>query len=43
MVTVNDIVTIDLDQALQDGNSPFKACKPYIGLIKKYANQQGSE
>lgn len=43
MVTVDDIVTVDLDQAIQEWDSPFKACAPYIDTFKKYAWQHGRE
>ncbi|KAI0743489.1 lysozyme-like protein [Daedaleopsis nitida] len=41
MVSVNDIVATDLDDALKDPNSPFQACKSYISTFKKYADQHG--
>ena len=42
MVRVEDVAVVDLDQALQDPNSPFKACKPFLSLIKKHAWDHGS-
>ncbi|RPD74292.1 lysozyme-like protein, partial [Lentinus tigrinus ALCF2SS1-7] len=41
MVTVDDIVTVDLDDAVKQSGSPFKACEPYISTFKKYANEHG--
>ena len=42
-VTVNDVITVDLGAALNDPNTPFKACSPYIDLFYKYAGEHGSE
>ena len=35
-VRVQDLITVSLSVALQNPNSPFKACGPYIGLFEKY-------
>ena len=40
-VTVNDVVTVNLYDALKDPNSPFTACSPYIDTFYKYASQHG--
>ncbi|CDO77312.1 Glycoside Hydrolase Family 23 protein [Trametes cinnabarina] len=40
-VKVSDIVTVDLQDAIKDPNTPFKACSDYIDLFVKYANQHG--
>ena len=42
-VTVSDIVTVELADAVQDPNSPFKACSAYIDTFYKYASQHGRE
>lgn len=42
-VTVNDVVTVNLYDALKDPNTPFKACSKYIDTFVNYANQHGSE
>ncbi|KAI8993036.1 lysozyme-like domain-containing protein [Trametes punicea] len=41
MVKVSDIVSVDLQDAVKDANSPFKSCEPYIDLFTQYANQHG--
>ena len=41
-VTVNDVVTVNLYDALKDPNTPFKACGEYIDTFVNYANQHGS-
>lgn len=40
-VTVHDIITTPLGTALQDPNSPFKACGPYIHLFETYGGMYG--
>ncbi|EIN11855.1 lysozyme-like protein [Punctularia strigosozonata HHB-11173 SS5] len=40
-VTVNDIKAASLETALDSSSSPFHACKDYIGLFTKYANENG--
>ncbi|EJD02769.1 glycoside hydrolase family 23 protein [Fomitiporia mediterranea MF3/22] len=35
-VSVNDLVTKDLSEAVSEDNSPFKACSEYIDLFNKY-------
>lgn len=37
-VRVKDLITVSLDVALQDKNSPFKACTDYISLFEKHGN-----
>ncbi|RDX55089.1 lysozyme-like protein [Lentinus brumalis] len=39
MVTVDDVVTVPLDQAVKESGSPFKACAAYIDTFTKYANE----
>lgn len=41
MVTVDQVSSMSLDTALQDPNSPFQACKPYLSIFDKYAQQTG--
>ncbi|KAH9931064.1 lysozyme-like protein [Epithele typhae] len=41
MITVDQIVTVELSDALKDNNSPFKACSKYIDTFYKYASQHG--
>ncbi|KAJ7583936.1 glycoside hydrolase family 23 protein [Mycena floridula] len=41
LVKVSDIVAMDLDEALQSKDSPFQACKNYVGLFKKHAADNG--
>lgn len=36
MVKVSDLVTVDLSTAIQDSNSPFKACQEFIPFFEKY-------
>ncbi len=43
MVTVDDVVTVPLDQAVKESGSPFKACAAYIDTFTKYANEHNSE
>jgi hypothetical protein len=40
-VKVSDIITVDLATAVQDPNSPFTACTPYVELFETYAGQHG--
>lgn len=40
-VTVHDIITIPLGTALQDPNSPFRACAPYVHLFEQYGGAYG--
>lgn len=42
-VTVDDLVVVDLADALQDPNSPFKACEQYLDLFQQYGGQYGCE
>jgi len=38
---VSDLVVESLSSALENPNSPFKACKAYLSLFNKYADQYG--
>lgn len=40
---VTDIVTTDLGQALNDPNSPFKACSAYVGFFYEASGAYGSK
>ncbi|KAL0576293.1 hypothetical protein V5O48_005702 [Marasmius crinis-equi] len=40
-VQVGDLKVVDLSAALQDSNSPFTACAPYIDKFVQYGNQYG--
>ncbi|OJT10454.1 hypothetical protein TRAPUB_13053 [Trametes pubescens] len=40
-VQVTDIVTTDLGQALNDPNSPFKACSAYVGFFYEASGAYG--
>ncbi|KAJ7282986.1 lysozyme-like protein [Mycena rebaudengoi] len=40
-VTVDELKVVDLTEALKSGDSPFKACAPYVGMFYKYAGQFG--
>jgi len=35
-VTVDQLIVADLDQAITEPGTPFKACAPYISLFKQY-------
>lgn len=41
VVHVDDLKYVDLDTALQSGNSPFKACSTYVNLFKKHGKANG--
>ena len=41
-VEINDLVTMDLSEALKDPNSPFKNCQAYVSLFEQYGKQTGS-
>jgi hypothetical protein len=41
-IRVSDVISKDLPTAVQDPNSPFKACSAYINFFVKYGNQYGS-
>ncbi|KZV82589.1 lysozyme-like protein [Exidia glandulosa HHB12029] len=38
-LTVDQIVYVDLDKALEDSKSPYHACEQYIDIFKKYGQQ----
>ncbi|KAK1235598.1 hypothetical protein PQX77_001191 [Marasmius sp. AFHP31] len=40
-VQVSDLKVVDLSHALEDPNSPFKACGPYIDKFVQYGNEAG--
>jgi hypothetical protein len=40
-VQVKDLITVDLQSAVNSGNGPFGACKAYIHLFEKYGGQYG--
>jgi len=40
-VTIDDIVVVDLNEAIQQDGSPFKACAPFVGLFNQYAAEFG--
>lgn len=40
-VTVNDLITKDLSTAIQEPNSPFKACSSFVDLFEQYAKENG--
>ncbi|KAF7428259.1 hypothetical protein PC9H_007480 [Pleurotus ostreatus] len=40
-VRVEDIKTVDLNQALQDPGSPYQACQPFVPIFQKYGGQFG--
>ncbi|OCH89780.1 hypothetical protein OBBRIDRAFT_793932 [Obba rivulosa] len=40
-VTVTDLVVVDLADALDDPNTPFKACEPYLDLFQQAGDQYG--
>ncbi|EMD39344.1 glycoside hydrolase family 23 protein [Gelatoporia subvermispora B] len=40
-VTVDDLIVVDLADALQDPNSPFQACQQYLSLFQQYGGQYG--
>lgn len=41
-VTMQDIVSTDLNAALQQSGTPFTACSPYVWAFYQYGNQFGS-
>ncbi|KAJ6596661.1 glycoside hydrolase family 23 protein [Mycena sp. CBHHK59/15] len=40
-ITVNDIVAVDLTDALKSPSTPFSACSKYVQYFEKYGNQYG--
>ena len=40
---MKEVIAKDLNEALQDPNTPFKACKPYVSLFEQYGNQFGGK
>jgi len=40
-VQIDDLVTMDLGEALKDPKSPFKACSKYLSLMEKAADKHG--
>ena len=40
-VTINDVVTVDLNEAIQKPNSPFKACQDFVWAFQQYGNENG--
>jgi hypothetical protein len=40
-ITVNDIVAVDLSQAVKEPGTPFSACGQFVSLFEKYADQYG--
>lgn len=42
-MTIKDVVTKDLQAAVNEPNSPFKNCAPYISIFEQFGNQFGSE
>jgi len=40
-VQVKDLITVPLGAALQNPESPFKACAAFIGLFEKYGGMYG--
>lgn len=42
-VKVDEIITQELSSAVQDPNSPFKACEAYVPLFEQYGGQFGSK
>jgi len=40
-VRVDQLIAPDFDAALADDSTPFKQCRPYLSLFKKYANEHG--
>lgn len=41
-MTMDDIISSDLAWAVQQDNSPFKACKEYVWAFTQYGEQYGS-
>ena len=39
MVRVEDVAVVELDQALQDPNSPFQACSAYVSQFYQYGGE----
>ena len=42
-VKLDDLVMVNLSEALQDPDSPFKNCEPYLPLFNQYGDQTGSK
>ncbi|KAL1674105.1 glycoside hydrolase family 23 protein [Schizophyllum commune] len=40
-VTINDVVTVDLNEAIQKPDSPFKACQDFVWAFQQYGNENG--
>ncbi|THH32276.1 hypothetical protein EUX98_g1926, partial [Antrodiella citrinella] len=40
-VTPQDLITVSLSDAVNEPNSPFASCKPFLATFEQYANQQG--
>ncbi|EPQ57386.1 lysozyme-like protein [Gloeophyllum trabeum ATCC 11539] len=40
-IRVEDVITMDLGEAIKDPNSAFKACSEYIPIFQKYAGEFG--
>ncbi|KAJ7497530.1 lysozyme-like protein [Mycena latifolia] len=40
-MTVNDIVAVDLTQALKSSSTPFSPCSEFVWMFEKYADQYG--
>ncbi|KAJ7594024.1 glycoside hydrolase family 23 protein [Mycena floridula] len=40
-ISVNDIIAVDLDDALKDPKSPYKQCSEYVWIFIKYGHANG--
>ncbi|KAF8806281.1 lysozyme-like protein [Phlegmacium glaucopus] len=41
LIRIDQVIAMDLDQAIGTPGSPFQKCSPFIGLFKQYAWQHG--
>ena len=42
-MTVNDVVTKDLSDAVNEPNSPFQNCAPFLQYFEQFGGEYGSE
>lgn len=40
-IHIKDVVVKSLSEAIQSSDSPFHACKPYVGFFNRYGDQYG--
>ncbi|TRM70358.1 glycoside hydrolase family 23 protein [Schizophyllum amplum] len=40
-VTIDDVVTVSLSDAVKDSSSPFQACADYVDMFEQYGNENG--